>query len=244
MLTISRQSDHPQLGGGAFQIRRIHPGLRLNLPDDAGLGPLGLVDHATVQGGVVVPMHEHRNDEILSYIRQGSVMHEDTTGRRELLTSTHLMMMSSGQGTSHKESVQLANAPLEMLQIFVRPRQADLAPQVAFHRFETADSPNAWRLIGGPEEANPLTIRSAVWLYDAQLTQHTLPLPVLPGHTAFLYVFSGRVAIEGVASDLQKGDSAIIADEQVSIQAPQQAQVVVFLVDRRAEYSRAGSLSG
>lgn len=245
MLTFSPHTDRQRLGQGKFQLQRIRPGLRLNNPADAGLGPLGLVDHSFVQPGLEVPMHEHRNDEILSYARRGQVIHEDSTGVRQTVTPAHLMLMGAGRGFRHEEYVPADGEPLELLQIFIRPHAAELAPQVLFHRFDAADSPNAWRLVGGPTGTGaPLSIRSAVWLYDAHLTRHTLALPALGGHTAFLYVVRGNVTIPGPGLAMQLGDSLIISGEAIRVTAPDEAEVIVFLLDMQAPFSRAGTLSG
>ena len=243
MLTVSRHTDRQRAGHGAFQLQLVRPGLRLGNSADVGLGPLGRVDHAVVQPGLVVPMHEHRNDEILSYVRRGRVTHDDSTGVQQTLSPTKFMLMSAGQGFSHEEAV-LDGPALEMLQIFIRPSAPDLPPLVAFHEFETVDSPNAWRLVGGPEGASaPLAIRSQVWVYDAHLTQQ-IALPALEGRTAFLYVFGGAVAVPGHDLRLQAGDSVVISDEAVSISASEAADVVLFLLDRQTPFSRAGSMSG
>lgn len=245
MLTVSRHTDRQRAGHGAFQLQLVRPGLRLGNPADIGLGPLGRVDHAVVQPGLVVPMHEHRNDEILSYVRRGRVTHDDSTGVQQTLSPSRFMLMSAGRGFSHEEAVLDGPGPLEMLQIFIRPAAPDLPPLVAFHEFDAADSPNAWRLVGGPVGTGaPLSIRSQVWVYDAHLTRHTLALPDLGDLSAFLYVFDGEVEVPGKDLRLQAGDSLVISDEAVSVTAPETADVVLFLLDRQAPFSRAGSMSG
>ena len=76
------------------------------------------------------------------------------------------------------------------------------------------------------------------------LVQDTLALPDLNGHVGFLYVFEGAVELPGKGLTLQEGDSLIISDEAVQITAPKEADLVLFLLDRQAAYSRAGSMSG
>ena len=245
MLTVSRHTDRQPAGHGAFQLQLVRPGFRLGNPADAGLGPLGRVDHAVVQPGLVVPMHEHRNDEILSYVRRGRVTHDDSTGVQQTLSPTRFMLMSAGRGFSHEEAVLDGPGPLEMLQIFIRPAAPDLSPLVAFHEFDAADSLNAWRLVAGPENTGaPLSIRSQAWVYDAHLTHRTLDLPALAGRAAFLYVFGGAVELPGKNLGLQAGDSVVIRDEAVRLTAPAAADVVLFLLDQEAPFSRAGSMSG
>jgi quercetin 2,3-dioxygenase len=98
---------------------------------DPVIGPLSRVDHAFLDVGTLVPMDQHRNDEILSYMWRGLMVHEDSTGRRVELTPSRLMMMNAGRGFSHEESTP--GVPVEMLQIFIRPQATDLEPSVQFH---------------------------------------------------------------------------------------------------------------
>lgn len=245
-LAISRRTDRYPIRQGPFVIARIMPGLPLHLPGDHGLGPLGLVDHATLQPGVVVRMHEHCNDEILSYLRQGSLIHEDTSHRREILSPKHLMMMNAGRGISHEESVPGAGVPVEMLQIFMRPREANLPPAVQFHWFDESYSVNGWRLVGGPETASaPLTIRNDVWFYDTRLHQSILALPPLLEMTGWLYVFGGdSVQILEADLTLGVGDALIVEEQALTVITKGQSDLVFFRVNRSAAYSRSGTLSG
>ena len=119
--------------------------------NDPGFGLLGAFDHARLQPGVVVAMHQHRNDEIFSYMRRGTMLHEDTSGARLPLTPTHVAVMNAGSGMWHEERVPDDGEPVEMLQIFVRPREDELPPNFQSREFPQAESLNAWRLLVGPE---------------------------------------------------------------------------------------------
>ena len=50
----------------------------------------------------IVVMHQHRNDEIFSYMRKGTMLPEDTSGARLPLTPTHFAAMSAGSGMWHE----------------------------------------------------------------------------------------------------------------------------------------------
>lgn len=114
------RTTHIRRTHGPFQIRRVHPGAGLGSGDDRGFSGLGLIDHANLSLGLTVPMHEHRNDEIISYLRSGEMLHRDSDGRSEIVSPTRLMVMNAGASFHHEEAVQGSN-PIEMLQIFVRP---------------------------------------------------------------------------------------------------------------------------
>ncbi|WP_317170546.1 pirin family protein [Hymenobacter terrestris] len=80
-------------------------------------------------------------------------------------------------------------------------------------------------------------------MYDTLLTAQTLSLPNLNGRMALLYVFGGSIELEEKGNVLQKGDFALIRNELVSVVAPETAQLVLFLVNQQARFSRAGTLS-
>jgi redox-sensitive bicupin YhaK (pirin superfamily) len=243
MQLISRANERYIFNRGKFIIRMVSPGLKVKNPGDPlGLGPLGRMDHSTLDPGMVIPMHPHANDEILSYMRIGKMVHRDSHGLHETLHGTHMMMMNSGKEIWHEETCLAdADEKIEMLQIFIRPRKDDLEPMVQFADLDEYRSRNAWRLIGGPEASDaPLKIRSAVSLHDTYLENSSITTPPLSGkQVGFLYVFDGEVEIGDADEQLNKGDN-LVTDTEVAIKTAASADLVFFTLDLAAEYSRNG----
>src|SRR5690554_6725929 len=77
------RSSKKHHGRGGFQIEILFPGLAAGSREDSGIGTIGRIDHARVQPGTLIPMHPHRDDEILTYLRSGRVRHSDTVGKAE-----------------------------------------------------------------------------------------------------------------------------------------------------------------
>jgi len=67
---------------GPFSIVPNLPGYAIPEHRDHGYGPLARFDDTTLEPGGFVPMHEHRNDEIITYITDGLVRHADSSGAR------------------------------------------------------------------------------------------------------------------------------------------------------------------
>ena len=149
-----------------FGVEILYPGLALT-SDDSGIGPIGRIDRAEVQPGHLIGMHPHKDDEILTYIRGGEMLHRDTVGNEKTLGKTHFMMMNAGHTFQHEE-LMLGDRPVRALQIFLRPNAPDLEPMVQFHEFPEEDSVDSWRLIAGPSAA-PLKVRSDVRVFDARI---------------------------------------------------------------------------
>jgi len=246
-MLISRASERHVINQGKFVIRLVSPGRKLHDPADPhGLGPLGRMDHSTLDPGMIIPMHPHVNDEILSYMRKGQMMHRDSNGHVELLYGEYMMMMNAGKGIYHEEAcLDDAIEKIEMLQIFFRPEEDDLEPRVQFHKFEFYQSLDQWRLVGGPEGSDaPLVVRSKAWFYDTRIDNGDIietPDLIGAGHMGMLYVFDGEVRIEGTDETLQKGDNAVFSTgEQVLLKTGSHADLVFFVLDTKSTYSRNG----
>jgi quercetin 2,3-dioxygenase len=237
-------STHMQRAHGPFQIRRMHPGAMLGSPSDSGFGGLGLIDRANLSPGLKVAMHEHRDDEIVSYLREGVMIHQDSTGVTEEVRPNRLMVMNAGSGFSHEETVP-GPGNVHMLQIFIRPSEAGMTPGVQFHDLAETYSLNGWRLLAGPEGSGATgTVRQQALLHDVRLEAgHSLALPMKPGFDGWFYVFDGSVTLDGRA--MQTHDAVALIDHgAATIIATTTSDLVLFLVDRTAAASRAGTLSG
>lgn len=58
---------------------------------------------------------------------------------------------------------------MEGLQIFIRPEEKGLKPNVQFYDFPSPYSINAWRLVAGEDEVAPLHIKSKTSIYDMRI---------------------------------------------------------------------------
>jgi redox-sensitive bicupin YhaK (pirin superfamily) len=77
---------------GPFTIITNLPGRAIPGHRDHGYGPLARFDESVLEPGGFIPMHEHRNDEIISYVSDGMIYHTDTA-RRELPISPSQIMV-------------------------------------------------------------------------------------------------------------------------------------------------------
>src|SRR5882757_982795 len=135
---------------GPFSIVPNLPGYAIPDHRDHGYGPLARFDDTTLEPGGFVPMHEHRNDEIITYITDGLVRHADSSGARLVASPTKMMVMNAGKSFWHEEGTTPDDPTLRALQIFVRPHTVDLEPNIQFKEIGTPPL-NEWRLLAGPE---------------------------------------------------------------------------------------------
>ncbi|SFD86664.1 hypothetical protein SAMN05518672_103590 [Chitinophaga sp. CF118] len=232
------------VGHGPIAI--LYPGTVVS-KTDTGIGSIGRIDHALIKGNTVIAMHPHVNDEILSYFRTGKAEHKDSEGFVKIIGGNTIMLMKAGRIFYHEEKIIGEGEPLEGLQIFIRPQKKDLQPQVIFLDLENLHSENKWRLLASPTNATTFQFSSQTWLFDMKISKNTQAfLPELPKSnlTALLYVFNGKVKVNGNIS-LEKREGLIIKNEPVTINAGEEdAELVLFITDEEAEIFKEGMYSG
>ncbi|EHK79324.1 pirin domain-containing protein [Sinorhizobium meliloti CCNWSX0020] len=210
-------------------------------PDDSGLASIGKIERTYALPGFVASMHPHRNDEIFSYVRSGTILHLDSMGHEEKISSTRLRVINSGAAFQHEERV-LGRDPVEAFHVVLRPECADLAPMVQFAEI-TAVQPKPWRLLAARNRA-PLILRVKAWLHDAHLEVGT---HLLPAHTngsivRVLVVMNGDIRIGG--RSFQKGDIAAVSDQALSLIAIKPADVLLVTADAVESFFANGLSSG
>lgn len=208
---------------------------------DTAFGPLAIIDHAVMKKGLTIKMHEHINDEILSYVRTGVMHHKDSAGFEAPIASGKLMMMNAGAGFWHEEKVK--EDEVEMLQIFIRPKETDLLPSIQFHN-KPADNPD-WYVMVGPEGSNaPLYVRQNVYILDAHpKAGEELKIPAYAGLTPFLYVMDGEITVQNLVIGTQEAVTDLV-NPLPDLSANEDATIVLFFVEMDAQMSMDGTISG
>lgn len=238
-MKIIRASEKHIHGNQTFHVEILYPGANLG-KNDTGFLTIGRIDHALFKPPGLVPMHRHQDDEIFSYIRSGKMIHLDSTGKKEYLNNSYMMLMNAGSGISHEES---AEEDVEMLQIFMRPSENGLPPQVQFHHFENIFSENTWRLIAGNRADSLLKLRVETNIFDIRLQKNNVvKIPDLNEEVVnFIYCFNGDIRIGN--ETIAKGDSVIL-EENLPIEAVTESDLVLFQIRKEAKYSDTGMFSG
>src|SRR6201996_7378756 len=128
-------------------------------PAHARLGSLVVWndDEIAPHGGF--PMHAHRDMEIVTYVREGILQHEDNSGGRGEIRAGNVQAMSAGRGIRHSE-YNGGKAPLRLFQIWLSPRQRGIDPNWATKSFGEAPRAGGFVLLasGLPEDHDTLRI--------------------------------------------------------------------------------------
>ncbi|WP_226042836.1 pirin family protein [Natrinema sp. DC36] len=227
---------------GKFRIHLNFPGRAVPDHDDHGYGPLATVVESFMDPGTLIRMHQHRNEDIISWVPNGVMRHDDRQGNNLVTDAEHLMVMNAGSGFWHAEETLANDPPLRMLQIFVRPHSLDLEPDI---QHEPIPDPvtNEWRHLFGPEGTDaPLFVRNDVDFYDCRLTAGaTTTLPSRSDWDTYLYVFDGVIDVG--EESLGYTESALVTgDSDVTVTATEDSTIVAFTINPDAPITRQGTI--
>lgn len=198
-------------------------------PEHMGFRSLRVINDDTVRGGGGFPPHGHRDMEIVSYVLEGGLKHEDSMGTGSVIKPGEIQRMSAGTGVTHSEFNASRTDPVHFLQIWILPDGKGHKPGYEQKATGLEASPGQLKVIGSPQGGDSaVTIRQDVRILAAKLTEgmrvkHTIPA----GRHAWVHVARGNVSLNG--QDLAAGDGAAISDESaIDLLGRGPSEVLVF----------------
>jgi redox-sensitive bicupin YhaK (pirin superfamily) len=178
-------------------------------------GPLRVFNDDVVQAGGGFDFHPHKDMEIVSYIVEGELEHQDRLGNRHVNRAGEVQVMSAGKGIVHAERNPSASAAMRLLQLWIIPRHKGLPPRWEQRAYKKADRRNRLfpvvSAVDGPVEGS-LTIDQDARIYVSSLEAgKSVTHEAKAGRRAYLFVIDGEVELNGLK--LRSGDQARISDE-------------------------------
>ncbi|MDX1681170.1 MAG: pirin family protein [Akkermansiaceae bacterium] len=176
-------------------------------PAHMGFRSLRVINQDVVAPKGGFPTHPHDNMEIFSYVLRGALSHEDSMGNRKTLRPGEIQIMSAGSGVTHSEFNHAADECVELLQIWIQPRERDLKPGYAEWTPSEAQARASKALVISPDgREQSAIIHQDAFVYRIKLEpgeniQHELS----SGRGAWLQVISGELDFQQVL--LTAGDA-------------------------------------
>ncbi len=174
------------------------------------------------------PPHPHRDMEIITYVREGAITHQDNLGNKGRTEAGDVQVMSAGTGITHSE-YNLEDVTTKIFQIWIIPTRDGDEPSWGAKPFPKGDRSGQFvTLASGYENDNDaLPIRTNARVVGATLKAgETAEYPLGKDRKAYLVPAIGAVQIEGVRANAR--DGVAISDlEVLRVTALEDSEIVL-----------------
>lgn len=201
-------SRHSFSFGRHYDPHNTHHGLLIVHNDDV------------VAPGTGFSTHPHRDMEIVTWVLDGELVHQDSAGHNGIIVPGLAQRMSAGTGIFHSEMNATPGGPVHFVQMWILPDRDKERP--GYEQLDINAELDRGGLVPvasgrGHEAAISIRQHDAV-LYAARLgTAESVTLPAAP--YVHLYVARGPVELEG-AGRLDTGDAVrLIATDDLRVTA-------------------------
>jgi redox-sensitive bicupin YhaK (pirin superfamily) len=199
-------------------------------PENVNWSKLRVFNDDVIQGGGAFGMHPHRDMEIVTYVLEGQLAHEDSAGNKGVVHPGEVQVMSAGKGIYHSEANASSTEPAKLLQLWIMPQHRGNTPRWEQKQFTAAQrTGRLLPVVSGGDVEGTLSIDQDAQVYVSSLEAgSSVTHPIRQGHRhAYLFVIAGEVTVNGQA--LSAGDQARIADESsLNIAAESDAELILL----------------
>jgi len=235
MITIRRAEARGHFEKGWLDTRHTFSFADYHDERFMGFSDLRVINEDRVAPGKGFGSHAHRDMEILSYVLEGELGHQDSMGNGSTIRPGELQRMSAGAGVVHSERNASAEHQVHFLQIWIQPGERGIQPGYEQRAFPDAERRGRLRLVASPDGRDgSVTIHqdAAVFagiLGPGQDARHEIP----EGRSAWVQVARGEVTVNG--ERLGAGDGlAATGEAALDLAGTGSADAEVLVFDLRA----------
>lgn len=217
MLKIRRATDR------LHELRRTHESWStFHVGDTAGgiakqLAPLAMLREGRLPPHTVISEGSGPR-EIITYVREGTVTFEDSTGRAGLIEAGQFQRMTAGPGVRFYETNPSPTRQAHVYQLSLALPRAGREQDHEMKRFSVAQRRGLWCVVASPDgRGGSLQLARDAVLYSVILGPGQHLIHALPaGRSAWLHVVAGSLDVAGL--EMGPGDGiGFVAEPAVSV---------------------------
>lgn len=180
---------------------------------NSNFGCIRVVNDDLVQPSRGFGTHPHANQEIVTYIVEGKLTHQDSMGTKESLGRGGVQFMTAGTGVRHSEDNLSEDKPLRFIQTWITPSRNNLPPNYGSSVGDEAMRWNQWQhlvsSVNNKDTKATVQINQDCNACSSELELgKTITLPVSEGRMAYMIALEGSVKVGDVV--LERHDAAEI----------------------------------
>jgi redox-sensitive bicupin YhaK (pirin superfamily) len=201
---------------GYHDAARVHWG-NLRVWNDDAIAP-----------GTGFPPHPHRDMEIITYVREGAITHQDDLGNTGRTEAGDVQVMSAGTGITHSE-YNREDVTTKIFQIWIIPTRNGEAPSWGARPFPKGDRAGQFVTLasGYENDKDALPIRTDARVVAATLKAgESADYPIGRDRKAYLVPATGAILIDDVRANAR--DGVAISDlDMIRVTAIEDSEIVL-----------------
>jgi redox-sensitive bicupin YhaK (pirin superfamily) len=236
MITLRKSQERGFADHGWLKSRHSFSFADYHDPAHMGWGNLRVINEDRIAPGTGFGTHGHRDMEIVSYVLEGALAHQDSLGNGTpggthagVIRPGDVQRMSAGAGVRHSEFNHSKADGTHFLQIWLLPAERGIAPGYEQKHFDADSKRGRLRLVASPDGADAsVTVHADARLYAGLFDgAESAELALDPQRPAYVHLVRGALDVNGQA--LQAGDAVALRGEQrLRLTGGRDAEVLVF----------------
>ena len=229
MITVRRSNERGHFEHGWLNTYHTFSFDQYYDPRYMGFRNLRVINEDVVAPGRGFPKHGHRDMEIITYILEGALKHEDSMGNGSVIRPGDVQRMTAGTGVRHSEQNASDKERVHLLQIWILPNTVGLEPGYEQKAFSEDERRGQLRLIASEDSREG----SVEVHQDVSLFASVLPAGQEVEHSmdqqryAWIQVARGSVEVNGESAG--QGDGVIaVGESSLRIRAQEDAEMLLF----------------
>jgi len=197
-------------------------------PQNMNWGALRVWNDDEIASRSGFPPHPHADMEIITYVREGAITHQDSLGNQGRTVAGDVQVMSAGTGVRHAE-YNLEAETTRIFQIWIEPTERGGAPSWGARPFPKGDRAGRFVALasGLPGDGDALPIRTQARVLGATLKAgDAITYELDPSRHAYLVPAVGSVEVNGLTLAARDG-AAITQESAITIRALEDAELVM-----------------
>jgi len=229
MLTIRRAKERGHFNHGWLNTYHTFSFDQYRDPRYMGFRNLRVINEDFVSPGFGFPTHGHRDMEIITYILEGALKHEDSMGNGSVIRPGDVQRMTAGTGVRHSEQNASKEQLVHLLQIWILPNEQNLSPGYEQKAFSADERHGQFRLIASEDGRNgSVTVHQDVSVFASVLEPNSsIEHPFSETRYGWLQVAKGSLTLND--ERLEQGDGVVIMGENhLTATAFEPSEVLLF----------------
>ncbi|WP_411273606.1 pirin family protein [Daejeonella sp.] len=201
-------------------------------PSKMHFGLLRVLNDDIVSPGMGFGTHGHDNMEIVTIPLKGSLAHKDSLGSIGNISSGEVQMMSAGSGIQHSEFNGSSIEEVNLLQIWVLPKERNINPRYDQQKYNLEDNNNSFVTLVSSEKKpgvmwiNQDSVFSLGTFDTVSKANYTIKHS---GNGAYIFLIEGEIEIDGII--LEKRDAlGVYHTDSIDINIRENSKILIIEV--------------